>query len=128
MKSFSRVLLLSVAAVLLYDGLMSLASRQFGFDYGSPPVMAGSALIYAAAGYFGARVRGKARAGMLAGALTGLADSTLGWLLSSLILLGTVMIGATPLATALVVSGMIVLITILGAVCGLIGGMIGRRR
>jgi hypothetical protein len=123
MMPYARVLLLAGAAVLLYDGLMSIASVRFGFGYGSTPVVLGSSSIYAGAGFFGARVRRRLRAGVLAGAVAGMVDSTLGLLLSALIV-PAYPGGATPPAITVVV----VAVTCMGAVCGLIGGLIGRRR
>jgi hypothetical protein len=123
MTPYTRVLLVSGAAVLLYDGIMSVASVRLGFDYGSTPVVLGSALIYAGAGFLGARVRGRARAGAMAGAVAGLVDSTLGLLLSALMILGYPSV-VTPPDIAVVV----VAVTCMGAVCGLVGGLIGRRR
>lgn len=122
MKAYSRVLLLTGAAVLLYDGLMALASRQLGFDYGSGVL--GSLLIYAAAGFFGARAHKANRAGVLAGAFTGLVDSTLGWLLSAAIGPRVQQIETNPPDIIVVVW----MVTLLGAVCGFVGGIVGRRR
>lgn len=123
MMAYARVLLLTGAAVLLYDGVMSIASARFGFGYGSAPVVLGSSLIYAAAGFFGARVRGRARAGALAGAVAGLVDSKLGLLLSALIVPGY-----TGAVTPPAIAAVVVAVTCMGAVCGLAGGLIGRRR
>lgn len=122
MNSYTRVLLLTGAAVLSYDGLMALASRQLGFDYGSGVV--GSLLIYAAAGFFGTRARTAVDSGLLAGAFAGLVDGTLGWLLSAAIEPRVQQIETSPLEIFVVVW----MVTLLGAGCGFIGGIVGRRR
>lgn len=124
MTAYARVLLLAGAAVLLYDGLMAVASIQFGFDYASALGVLGSSLLYAAAGFFGARVRTRTRDGVMAGAFAGLVDSTLGWLLSVLVGVGHAGIEAGPPAVAVVVVG----VTLMGAVFGFVGGILGRRR
>ena len=124
MTSYALVLLLTAAAVLLYDGLMSVASLHFGFDYASTPGVLGSSLLYAAAGFLGARVRRRIREGVMAGAFAGLVDSTLGWLLSVLVGIGREDLEAAPLTVAVVV----VWVTLMGAVFGFVGGILGRRR
>ena len=122
--SYARVLLVTGGAILLYDGLMAVASIQFGFDYASAPGVLGSSLLYAAAGFFGARVRMRIREGVMAGAFAGLVDSTLGWLLSVLAGVGRSAIDVGPPAVVVVVVG----VTLMGAVFGLVGGILGRRR
>ncbi|MBW3572433.1 MAG: hypothetical protein KY467_15130 [Gemmatimonadetes bacterium] len=123
MTPYARVLLVSAAAVLLYDGVLSLASLHFGFDYASPGVLAGSSLIYTAAGYFGARARKRLRAGVAAGAFAGSVDATLGWLLSALLGPPHPATGAGPLAIGIVV----VWVIMIGAVFGAVGAFVGRR-
>ena len=79
MSGLTKVLLGGAAAILVFDGVCALASRQFGFDYTMAAV--GSYLLYAAIGYPAAKVGG-IRAAAVAGAVTGLVDSTLGWVLA----------------------------------------------
>lgn len=122
MNPYARVLLLTGAAVLSYDGLVALASRQLGFDYGSGVL--GSLLIYAAGGFFGVRARDTTRSGVLAGGFAGLVDSTLGWLLSTAIGPRIPQIETSPPDVFVAV----LMVTLLGAVCGFAGGMVGRRR
>jgi len=121
MTSFTRVLLLAAAAVLLYDLAVALASRPLGFDYAS--AVPGSYLIYAVAGFFGARAGKDVRSGMVAGAVTGLVDATLGWSLSLLIVPDLPSAGLGPPAVAVV----ILWVTVLAGGCGLVGGIVGRR-
>ncbi|HEY0015856.1 MAG TPA: hypothetical protein VGC13_06035 [Longimicrobium sp.] len=122
MSTYARVLMLTGAAVLSYDGLMALLSRQMGFDYGSGVV--GSLLIYAAAGFFGTRARTAVDSGLLAGAFAGLVDGTLGWALSTAIGPRIQQIETNSPGIFVVVW----MVTLLGAVCGFVGGMVGRRR
>ncbi len=83
MSPLLRVILVAAAAVLVYDAVAAVASRSTGFPYTS--AVYGSYIVYAGAGYFGMRVSGRLWAGALAGGTTGLADSTLGWLISNAI-------------------------------------------
>jgi hypothetical protein len=131
MTPFLRTVLLAVAAVLAFDVAAAAASRAFGFAYAS--VSPGSYLIYFAAGLFGARAGGRVRSGMLAGAAVGLADSSLGWMLSAWIGPGrppAELAGNTALlaATAMFVTVFAAFIGLLGASAAWLAGITGRRR
>lgn len=83
MNPLVRVALLSAASVLIFDAVAATASRVFGFPYAI--AVLGSYLIYLGAGYFGARSGRGIGVGVLTAAAAGLADATLGWLISAAI-------------------------------------------
>ncbi len=120
-SSYKRVLMISAAVVLAFDTVAAGASAALGFPYAS--AAPGSWLIYAAAGFFGARAGGGVWMGVLAAAMTGLVDSTAGWLVSSAIGPGRP-VGAAASAGA--VAATVVTVTVLAAVVGLVGAVLGR--
>jgi hypothetical protein len=107
-------------AVLALDTLGSLASKAFGFTYGS--LAWGSLIIYAAAGFFAARSGGLRTAAQGGGAVA-LADATLGWAISWALGPGRPAAGYTGLAPIL---GTIALAWLTGIASGLAGGFIAR--
>lgn len=120
-SSYKRVLLVAAAVVLVFDTVAAVASATLGFSYAS--AAPGSWLIYAAAGFFGARAGGGVWMGVLAAAMTGLVDSTAGWLVSSAIGPGRP-VGAAAGAGA--VAATVVTVTVLAGVAGIIGAVLGR--
>jgi len=110
---------MGVAAVLLYDVVGSIASLSLGFNY--QWFVFGSLVIYGVVGYFVGKKK-NAVFGFLAGALTGLVDSTLGWYISWTIGPGKPEIEMD----ATMIIGTIVIVTILAALIGLIGGFAAR--
>jgi hypothetical protein len=121
MSPFTRVVVLACLAIVVYDTAMSAASRTFGFPYTSG--IAGSYLIYAAAGFFGARAGGGLWMGVLAGAAVGLTDATLGWLISWVIGPGRPPDG---MRTAGSLAGVIIFVTFLAATVGFVGSLVAR--
>jgi hypothetical protein len=120
-SSYKRVLLISAAVVLVFDTVAAGASAALGFPYTAATV--GSWLIYAAAAFFGARAGGGVWMGVLAAAMTGLVDSTAGWLISSAIGPGRpVGAAASPGAIAATV----VTVTVLAGAVGIPGAVLGR--
>jgi hypothetical protein len=120
MNALVRVALLSATTVLIFDAVAATASRVFGFPYTS--VVLGSYLIYLGAGYFGARAGRGVGAGILTAAAAGLADSTLGWLLSAVI--GP---GRPPAELAVnpgAVAAVVVLVPMLAGAIGLPGALV----
>jgi hypothetical protein len=122
---FGKLLLIFALAVVGFDAIASLASLQFGLSYGL--FAFGSAVLYTAIAIYCGLRRGFGAA-VLLGALLGLVDATFGWAVSWVIgpgrPVGVDFSWATWLFTAAVV-------TLLGAIYGLIGGAIGalaRRR
>jgi hypothetical protein len=100
---------------------MSAASRTFGIPYTSG--IAGSYLIYAAAGFFGARAGGGLWMGVVAGGAAGLTDATLGWLISWVIGPGR---PPDDVRTAGSVAGVVVFVTFFAAAVGFVGALVAR--
>ncbi len=119
MKDTVQIILIGVAAVILYDVVGSLASLSLGFNY--QWLVFGSLVIYSVVGYFSGK-RKNAAFGFLAGALMGLVDSTLGWYISWIIGPGKSEIEMD----ATMIIGTIAIVTILAALFGLIGGFAAR--
>ncbi len=119
MKTFAMIVFVGILTVLLFDTLGSLAAKALGFPY--PLLMVGSVFIYALVG-FAAGMRGGVALALLAGALTGLADSTLGWYIS--LRLGP----AQPALEATIPLILMTVIVVMGlaAVFGLLGGLIAK--
>jgi hypothetical protein len=121
-----KVILGGILAVLVFDALASIASQSFGFAYASASI--GSYLIYLGIGYFAAR-HASARplaAGALAAAVAGLADASLGWMISSALGAGSLPAGVRLTATRWI--GTALVVVVLAAAVGALGGVVGRRR
>ncbi len=122
MNTQVRLILLGLLAVALIDAGGSVASRLLHFDYGYFAPL--SLLNYGFVGYFTARQYNAPKA-LLAGAVLGMFDVSVGWQLS--ILLKANAAGLQPevgsslwLATALFGTG-------LAAVAALVGGWMGQK-
>lgn len=76
MEYFILIILIGALTVIIFDAIGSLASRAFGFPYFWLAI--GSFLIYAGAG-LGASKYTDLMFAPLAGTITSLVDSTLGW-------------------------------------------------
>lgn len=120
MHRTTKIVLLSGLAVLLLDTIGSITSQLLSYPYGClAPV---SFLIYAIAGFLVAK-NGSVWISPLAGGIAGLVDATLGWAISDWIL------GAARLAAGQSAAGALMITVIsavaIGAIAGLIGGVIG---
>jgi len=125
MTSLLRILVAGSIAVLVLDIFGSLASKAFGFAYGS--LAWGSLIIYAAAGFFAAR-SGGLRTAAQGGGVVALVDATLGWAISWALGPGRPAAGYTGVGPIL---GTIALAWLTGMVSGFVGGLIAwaaRRR
>jgi len=110
-----------VVAVLGFDAVGALASKQFGFTYAF--LIPGSLIIYGTVAALVARRRDWLL-GLLAGVLMGLTDMTLGWTVAALIGPGRPAGGFT-LAT--IVGGAITAF-VAASLAGSVGAWIGSRR
>ncbi len=119
MKHFILILLIGAFAVVAFDTVGSLASRNFGFGYQWLTI--GSLLIYAGVGFAASKYNGLPFA-PLASAITSLVDSTLGWYISWVIGPGR---PAIEMDSTAIIST-VIFVTLTGAVVGFIGGLIGR--
>ena len=84
----------------------------------------GSCLIYAAAGFFGARAGGGVRMGALAGFAAGLVDATAGWLVAAAIG-GPALSAYTPGSTG-ETAIIVVFVALLGGIMGTIGALLAK--
>jgi hypothetical protein len=120
MSNLFRVVLLAGLGVIVFDTLGSLAALTWDFPYSS--LLAGSLLIYGAAGFFATRVAGFLRGAVVAGSV-GLIDATIGWMVSWLIGPGRLPPG--EIAVPSIIST-IVFVIILAAGVGIVGGALAR--
>jgi hypothetical protein len=119
MKHFILIILTGAFAVLIFDTIGALISRSFGFGYQT--LIIGSFLIYAAVGFAASKYGGLIFAS-LAGGITALIDATLGWYISLVIGPGH---PAAEMDSMSIIST-VTMVTIIGAIIGFIGGLIGR--
>jgi len=119
MKPFILIILIGAFAVVAFDTVGSLASRNFGFGY--QWLIIGSFLIYAGVGFAASKYNSLMFA-PLAGGITSLVDSTLGWYVSWIIGPGR---PAMEMDSTAIVST-VVFVTLTGVIVGFIGGLIGR--
>jgi hypothetical protein len=119
-----RWVLLGGVAIVVFDTVMALAARTFGFEYGSPPGIAIATAIYFLTAFLAARQRGMVRTGGIVGAGVALVDATVGWAVSWAI--GP---GASPAAylTPEWFAVIAVFVVALGAVVGLGAGWLAVR-
>ena len=111
--------LVVAGVIILFDVVASIASRTLKFDYTS--LVWGSWCLYIAAGYFGCKFYGFL-GGAIAGLAAGLADSTAGWMLSSVI--GPNIPFTQPRYTLLLVGLIITIVTLKATFVGLIGALL----
>jgi uncharacterized protein YqfA (UPF0365 family) len=115
-------MLFGVAAIVVFDAVASLASKQLGFPY--MYAAAGSYILYAVGGYLAARRADMKFAAQL-GAMLGLADASIGWAVSAAI---GPNVPTTPPITILSWAFVAIVVVLTGVVCALIGGAIGRAK
>jgi len=117
----TRVVVFGGVAVVLYDAIAAVASRQFDFPYTNAAF--GSYILYAVAGYIAGRAGGW-RVGAAVGAVLGLIDASIGWAVSTALHANA---PPTPHLTILTWAVVAVMVMVTGGICGLIGGAIGGR-
>jgi len=118
MKPEYKILLIGILAIILLDGLGSIASKQLGFKYTSLAAL--SFIIYAVVGFFATKQR-DLKTGVLTAAATGLFDATIGWKISMMLGVNAG-VDVTPLLWFIT----IIFVTGSAAVCGLVGGWLTR--
>jgi hypothetical protein len=120
-----RVVVLGSVAVVVFDILASLASRQSGIPY----VYAGVAsfVIYLATGFFAGRVTVSNAIGVsaLSAGIAGFVDASIGWAVSWVLGPGRPLDGTQLTVTRSI--GTAVFVVCLAAAVGAIGGIAGRR-
>ena len=122
MLTVRRVLYFAIAMTLLFDLLAAIAGRVSGFHYGwrGP----GSALIYTIAAYIVGRIA-NLKVATLVAASAAAADATLGWAIAWAIGPGRLPIESRDLPLFV---GIVIGITLTGALLGVVGGLLGRLR
>ena len=121
MRPYPGIVLFGLLATVTFDALASVASRALSFWY--PYATIGSWPIYATVGLLAGRAA-SVRAAAVAGAAVGFVETTLRWAVSWLI--GPGRVGADTLTVG-AVAITIVLVTLVGAGIGALGGVAGRR-
>ena len=118
--ALSKVLLITPLAVTAYDAVASLASLALGLPYTYAGI--GSAIIYAALGFFASSATGFASS-ILVGVVAGLADATIGWGVSWALGPGRPATGSLSMGQWFVAASSV---TIVAIICASIGGLIAR--
>lgn len=117
---------LSCLAVIVFDGVASVASLALGFPYTYAAF--GSAVLYIAFAFFAARKFGFLAA-VLFGFAMGITDATLGWAVSWAIGPGRLAASTLTLSVWLYTATFVVVLAAMyGLVGGGIGAITGRRR
>jgi len=121
MKSKERLFLFVACVIVTFDVLASFASRLAHFNYDN--LIWVSLCLYVVCGYLGFRY-GRLLGGFLVGLIAGLADSTLGWALSTLI--HPNMSSPDTKLTVFNVSTAVVFVTLIGGFFGFVGALVAK--
>jgi uncharacterized membrane protein YfcA len=116
MKLTQIILLGGCLSVLVVDGLGSIASRRFNFNYARLVVL--SFIVYTAVGFFGALEVNQTTAVILA-AVVGFFDATIGWKTAMQLNANTGNLDNNPSLPKWILTA--IFVTILAAVFGIIG-------
>ena len=123
-----RWFLAGSVGILAFDAVVAFASTRLGFEYGAWwPGALGAAAIYGVPAFMAARERASVVAGALVGTGIALVDVLVGWPLAGAIIPEYFPDG-TPAEVASSVVFALVGVGALGAVIGLIAGILGARR
>jgi hypothetical protein len=122
MNPKAQVIVYMSAAVVLYDAVSSIVSKQLGISYTS--FVVGSYVLYGISGFLGAR-RANIVFAAKVGAIVGFVDATIGWAVS--LAIGPVLPATGPVTVAgwAFIAAFVVLTA---AIVGLAGGAIARSR
>jgi hypothetical protein len=118
MSKWWRIVLLGGLAIICFDALAAVASQRFGFAYSKASI--GSDIIYACIGFLATEGTASITRGILAAAMVGVLDATIGWWVSWLIGPGRIPTGPP---SALELLAAVAVVAILGATAGAIGGL-----
>jgi hypothetical protein len=121
MKQRIKFYLTIAGIIVMFDAVASAASRTLLLDY--TKLAWASYIFYVAVGYLGCKYF-DLPSGIAAGLVAGLFDSTLGWFLSSTI--EPYIPFAQPHYTPLLVSVVIIMVSLTGALFGLVGALLSR--
>jgi hypothetical protein len=120
MSTKTQFYLAVAGVIILFDVVASFASRALRFDYTSLAWV--SLCLYFASGYLGCKFHGLL-GGALAGLVVGLADSTVGWALSSAV--GPYVPSEKSNATPLLIAAVVTIVTLKATFVGFGGGLLG---
>jgi hypothetical protein len=121
MKQRIKFYITVAGLIVMFDAVASAASRTLLVDYTKLAWV--SYIFYVAVGYVGCKSF-DLLSGIAAGFVAGLFDSTLGWLLSSTI--GPYVPFAQPHYTPLLVSVVIIMVSVGGALLGFGGALLSK--
>jgi hypothetical protein len=121
MKKRIQFYLVVAGVIVMFDAVASAASRTLTADYTKLSLV--SYILYVATGYLGCKSF-DLPSGIAAGFVAGLSDSTIGWFLSSVI--GPYIPFAQPQYTPLMVSVVIIMVSVGGALFGLVGALLSK--
>jgi hypothetical protein len=107
--------------VFVLDALASIASRKFNFNYARLAPL--SFIIYAIVGFAGARETNQVT-GIIVAATIGFFDATIGWKISMLLKANTGKLDNNPSISKWVSTA--IFVTLLAAICGLVGTELSR--
>ena len=116
MPTIILVLIVGSFAVLLFDTIGSIASRQFRFRYASLAIV--SWILWLGTGFFAAWY-GQLYLSLLAGGIVAFVEATLGWYISCLIGPGRPKNKLSRIA----IGKIVLIVTMKGAALGFIGGL-----
>jgi hypothetical protein len=117
MQAIILILVVGVVAVLMLDTIGSIASRRFGFQYGSLSIL--SWVLGIGTGFFAARY-GSLSLSLLIGGIVAFIDATLGWYISWIIGPGR----PKNRITAALIAKTVLIVTLTGAALGFVGGLL----
>lgn len=120
----TRIILICVVAVVAFDALASMISRETGMPYGWATY--GSWILYTGLGYLAGHTspRSALQASALAGVIFGFADATLGWATSWALGPGRIAGGVSAMQWIAVA----VIVTMLATGFAALGGSVARMR
>lgn len=120
----ARIVFGGIIAILLFDLIASIASRQLGFSYAWATI--GSFTIYLVSGYIAAKSHARPiQAAAFVAAIVGLVEASVGWWISWQIGVGRPVDGKElTVGSWLTIA---VFVTAFAAVLGAFGGFVGRR-
>jgi hypothetical protein len=121
MKNETQYYLAVAGVIIIFDVAAAFASRTLKFDYTSLVWVSWG--LYLVSGYFGCKFYGL-WVGALAGTVAGLADSTGGWMLSSVI--GPYAPIKQPNLNIVIVALVIIIVSLTATFFGLVGALLCR--
>jgi hypothetical protein len=119
-KELTKIVIVAIVGVIVLDALTSVASRTIGFPYSLAGVV--TIAIYCATGFYATRYA-NLKVGLLASAIVGFVDSTVGWAISWIIGPGRPE-GKTTATGGLVLT--IASVILVATISGLFGGILSK--